>query len=199
MQIPKRYVLFRPLADVDADKERPQTVIFFADPDELSALVILANYGRGSNENVIIPFAAGCRAIGNSRRSNMTRKLEHGAVWLADLNPQRGMEPGKTRPVLIIQNQALLDAGHPSTLVIPLTTRLIEDAAPLRLRLSARDRLDRDSDLLIDQIRAIDNQRLVTGPLTLLGAEEMSRIYPAILEVMGIELNPQFSFQKRLS
>jgi mRNA interferase MazF len=116
----------------------------------------------------------------------MTRKLEHGAVWLADLNPQRGTEPGKTRPVLIIQNQALLDAGHPSTLVIPLTTRLIEDAAPLRLRLSARDRLDRDSDLLIDQVRAIDNQRLVTGPLTLLGAEEMSRIYSAILEVMGI-------------
>ena len=124
----------------------------------------------------------------------MTRKLEHGAVWLADLNPQRGTEPGKTRPVLIIQNQALLDAGHPSTLVIPLTTRLIEDAAPLRLRLSARDRLDRDSDLLIDQIRAIDNQRLVTGPLTLLGAEEMSRIYSAILEVMGLELNSRVAY-----
>jgi mRNA interferase MazF len=126
----------------------------------------------------------------------MTRKLEHGAVWLADLNPQRGTEPGKTRPVLIIQNQALLDAGHPSTLVIPLTTRLIEDAAPLRLRLRARDRLDRDSDLLIDQIRAIDNQRLVTGPLTLLGIEEMSQIYHAILEVMGIELNSQFVFME---
>jgi mRNA interferase MazF len=124
----------------------------------------------------------------------MTRKLDRGAVWLADLNPQRGTEPGKTRPVLIIQNQALLDAGHPSTLVIPLTTRLIEDASPLRLRLSARDRLDRDSDLLIDQIRAIDNQRLVTGPLTLLGAEEMVQIYRAILDVMGIELNSRVAF-----
>ena len=60
----------------------------------------------------------------------MTRKLEHGAVLLADLNPQRGTEPGKTRQALIIQNQPLLDASHPSTLVIPLTTRLIEDAAP---------------------------------------------------------------------
>lgn len=126
----------------------------------------------------------------------MTRKLEHGAVWLADLNPQRGTEPGKTRPVLIIQNQALLDAGHPSTLVIPLTTRLIEDAAPLRLRLSTRDRLDRDSDLLIDQIRAIDNKRLVTGPLTLLDADEMSQIYQAIMEVMGIELNPRVAFME---
>jgi mRNA interferase MazF len=124
----------------------------------------------------------------------MTQKLEHGAVWLADLNPRRGTEPGKTRPVLIIQSQALLDAGHPSTLIIPLTTRLIEGAEPLRLRLSARDRLDRDSDLLIDQIRAIDNQRLVTGPLTLLGAEEMSRIYSAILEVMGIDLDQPMAF-----
>jgi mRNA interferase MazF len=124
----------------------------------------------------------------------MTQKLEHGAVWLADLNPRRGTEPGKTRPVLIIQSQALLDAGHPSTLIIPLTTRLIEDAEPLRMRLSARDRLDRDSDLLIDQIRAIDNQRLVTGPLTLLGAEEISRIYSAILEVMGIDLDQPMAF-----
>jgi len=124
----------------------------------------------------------------------MTRKLEHGAVWLADLNPRRGTEPGKTRPVLIIQSQALLDAGHPSTLIIPMTNRLIEDAEPLRMRLSARDRLDRDSDLLIDQIRAIDNQRLVTGPLTLLGAEEISRIYSAILEVMGIDLDQPMAF-----
>jgi mRNA interferase MazF len=124
----------------------------------------------------------------------MTRKLEHGTVWLADLNPQRGTEPGKTRPVLIIQSQALLDAGHPSTLIIPLTTSLIEGAEPLRLRLSARDRLDRDSDLLIDQIRAIDNQRLVTGPLTILGAEEISRIYSAILEVMGIDLDQPIAF-----
>ena len=128
----------------------------------------------------------------------MTRKIEHGAVWLADLNPRQGTEPGKTRPVLVIQNQALLDAGHPSTLIMPLTTHLIEDAAPLRLRLKARDRLERDSDLLIDQIRAIDNQRLVTGPLALLGAEEMSPIYAAILEVMGIDLdrNGAFSIQE---
>ena len=124
----------------------------------------------------------------------MTRKLEHGAVWLADLNPRQGTEPGKTRPVLIIQNQALLDAGHPSTLVIPLTTRLIEDAEPLRLRVNGRERLERDSDLLIDQIRAIDNQRLVTGPLAFLNAEEMSRIYRAILEVMGIDFDRQGAF-----
>ena len=47
---------------------------------------------------------------------------KRGEIRLADLNPRRGTEPGKTRPVLIVQAQALLDAGHPSTLIIPLTT-----------------------------------------------------------------------------
>ena len=65
---------------------------------------------------------------------------ERGSVWLANLNPRRGTEPGKMRPVLIVQSQALLDADHPSTLIVPLTTRLVEDAEPLRLRLPARGR-----------------------------------------------------------
>jgi len=87
-----------------------------------------------------------------------------GEIWLADLNPPHGTEPGKTRPVLIVQSQALLDAEHPSTYVIPLTTRLVEDAEPLRIRVSAAGRLPRDSDLLMDQMRAVDNRRLVRGP-----------------------------------
>ena len=60
--------------------------------------------------------------------------LSRGEVWLASLDPRRGTEPGKTRPVLVVQAQALLDASHPSTLVIPLTTSLIDDAEPLRIR-----------------------------------------------------------------
>ena len=62
---------------------------------------------------------------------------KRGEIWLADLNPRRGTDPGKTRPVLIVQAQALLDAEHPSTLVVPLTTRLIEAAEPLRVRIRA--------------------------------------------------------------
>src|SRR5271155_2391723 len=78
-------------------------------------------------------------------------------VWLANLNPRRGTEPGKTHPVLIVQAQALIDAGHPSTLIVPLTTNLIDDAEPLRIRVRAQSSLLRDSELLIDQLRAIDN------------------------------------------
>jgi mRNA interferase MazF len=116
----------------------------------------------------------------------MTPAIKHGTIWLANLNPQKGTEPGKTRPVLILQDQALLDAGHPSTIVIPLTTNLIDDAEPLRIRVKAREKLARNSDLLIDRIRAIDNRRIASGPIANLESELLKRVYQAVLEVIGI-------------
>ena len=112
----------------------------------------------------------------------------HGEIWLANLNPGRGTEPGKIRPVLILQNQALLDADHPSTLVVPLTTNLVDDAEPLRLRVIAQGSLAKDSDLLVDQLRALDNKRLIDGPLLRLDDEAMRRVYQAVGEVLGMEL-----------
>jgi mRNA interferase MazF len=70
--------------------------------------------------------------------------------------------------------------------VIPLTTNLIEDAAPLRIRVPAAGRLKRDSDLLIDQVRAIDNARLIQGPLTRVAPGLMEKIEEAILAVLDI-------------
>lgn len=113
--------------------------------------------------------------------------LKRGEIWLADLNPPKGTEPGKTRPVLIMQSQALLNAGHPSTLIVPLTTKLVEDAAPLRIRIPAAGRLPKPSDLLMDQMRAIDNGRLVKGPLLRLSNAQMKQIGNAFLEIIGID------------
>ena len=111
---------------------------------------------------------------------------KRGEIWLADLNPRRGTEPGKTRPVLIVQAQALLDAEHPSTLVVPLTTRLIEAAEPLRVRIRASGALKKDSDALIDQVRAIDNRRLVRGPLSRLQPQQLGVVAHALLEVLEL-------------
>ena len=110
---------------------------------------------------------------------------KRGEIWLADLNPRGGTEPGKTRPVLIVQAQALLDAEHPSTLVVPLTTRLIEAAEPLRVRIRASGTLKKDSDALIDQVRAIDNRRLVR-PLSRLQPQQLDVIAHALLEVLEL-------------
>jgi mRNA interferase MazF len=111
---------------------------------------------------------------------------KRGEIWLANLNPRRGTEPGKTRPVLIVQAQTLIDAGHPSTLVVPLTTNLIDDAEPLRIRVHAQASLRRNSDLLIDQLRAIDNLVLVKGPLSRLDDATMGRVAAALREVLDL-------------
>ena len=58
----------------------------------------------------------------------MIQRYNFGEIWLANLNPRVGTEAGKTRPVLILQNQILLDATHPSTTILPLTTKLINNA-----------------------------------------------------------------------
>ena len=111
---------------------------------------------------------------------------KRGEIWLADLNPRRGTEPGKTRPVLIVQAQALLDAEHPSTLVVPLTTQLVDAAEPLRIRIRASGTLKKDSDALIDQVRAIDNRRLVQGPLSRLQPQQLDALAHALLEVLEL-------------
>ena len=83
-------------------------------------------------------------------------------IWLADLNPHIGTEPGKTRPVLIVQTNLLNKIPHPSTIVCPLTTNVKKDSEILRVHLKkGMAKLYQDSDIMIDQIRSIDNKRLI--------------------------------------
>ena len=82
-------------------------------------------------------------------------------IWVADLNPQIGTEAGKTRPVLIVQNNLLNQVPHPSTLICPLTTNVKKEAEILRVHLKKGTAgLKQSSDIMIDQVRAIDNRRL---------------------------------------
>lgn len=82
-------------------------------------------------------------------------------VWIADLNLQQGMEAGKVRPVVVVQTN-FLNGVHPSTLICPLTTNIRPGATLLRLHLIAGNTgLTQDSDIMVDQIRAIDNRRLL--------------------------------------
>jgi hypothetical protein len=84
--IPAEYVIFKPLSDFDPDQETPQTIIFFVDPDQLSALVVLANYDRPDNHNVIIPYAAGCQTIGIYPYQEAKAERQRAVVGLTDLS-----------------------------------------------------------------------------------------------------------------
>ena len=88
-------------------------------------------------------------------------KIKQFDIWLADLNPRFGTEAGKTRPVVVIQTD-LLNKVHPSTIICPITTHVKAEAQILRVHLTRGiAKLKEDCDIMIDQIRAIDNKRLI--------------------------------------
>jgi mRNA interferase MazF len=88
-------------------------------------------------------------------------KFKQFDLWIADLEPQRGTETGKVRPVLIIQTNLLKD--HPSTVICPITTKVSPESEILRVHIKkGTATLKQDSDIMIDQIRSIDNRRLTT-------------------------------------
>ena len=85
---------------------------------------------------------------------------QYGHLYLADLNPRFGTEPGKVRPVVVVQTDSL-NRYHPSTIVCPLTTKVAGFQNPLRVAIpKGVSGLSRPSDILVDQVKAIDNRRL---------------------------------------
>jgi mRNA interferase MazF len=84
--------------------------------------------------------------------------LQRGFLYVIDFNPPIRTKPGKLRPALVLQSDLVNQAGYPSTIVIPATTRLIENAGILRFRLAKGEGgLDQESDLLLGQVIAVAN------------------------------------------
>ena len=80
-------------------------------------------------------------------------------IWIADLNPRFGTEPGKLRPVVVIQTD-LLNPFHPSTLICPLTTNVQSESDILRVHLKkGQGKVLQNCDIMVDQMRSIDNIR----------------------------------------
>ncbi len=89
----------------------------------------------------------------------MKAPVRHGALYLADLSPRQGTEPGKLRPVVVIQSDLLNQVDHPSTWILPCTTRLAGEnllRVPLPRGMAGNSA---DCEVMIDQSRSIDNRR----------------------------------------
>ena len=96
-------------------------------------------------------------------------------VYLANLDPRMGTEPGKVRPVVVVQTD-LLNGTHPSTVVCPLTTNVRPEARFLRVHLPVGEAgLKEPSDVVVDQVRAIDNRRFLT-PLGVISRRNRSKL-----------------------
>lgn len=100
----------------------------------------------------------------------MKARVQHGRLYLADLSPRFGSEPGKLRPVLVIQSDLLNDVDHPSTWILPCTTRLVGGSV-LRVELPCGIAGNsQDCEIMVDQSRSIDNRRFVKPLSNLPGA-----------------------------
>jgi uncharacterized protein (DUF169 family) len=92
VEIPRKYVVFRPLSDGIPAHEETQAVVFLADPDQLSALTVLANYGRDGNENVILPFGAGCQQIGIFAYREARSRTPRDVIGLTDISARKNVK-----------------------------------------------------------------------------------------------------------
>lgn len=112
--------------------------------------------------------------------------MRRGEIWIARLNPNQGAEAGKLRPVIILQDDAMLTSELHTVIVIPLTTQFRPAFEPLRIRIAARDRLLKDSCAMVEQPRALDRSRFGDGPLTTLTHEEMAAVEKSLKAVLGM-------------
>lgn len=86
-------------------------------------------------------------------------KILAGHLYIVDFNPRIQTKPGKIRPGVVVQSDLVNNAGYPSAIVISTTSRVIDDAGFLRLRLrKGTCGLDKESDLLIGQMIAVANE-----------------------------------------
>lgn len=117
-------------------------------------------------------------------------KFQRGQIWEVDLEPQSHKEePGKRmRPALVIQTDLLNHSCHPTTIVVVGTSqvRRDKDYFPLRVALPQQPGLAVETDLLIDQVRAISNRRFMGDqPLTTLNTAQLKRIEDALKMLIG--------------
>lgn len=110
---------------------------------------------------------------------------KRGDVFFADLSPVVGSEQGGTRPVLIIQN----DVGNkysPTVIVAAITSQIDKAKLPTHVEISATESsLEKDSVILLEQVRTIDKQRL-TQKITHLETEIMERVNEALEISLGL-------------
>lgn len=90
----------------------------------------------------------------------MERMIRRGDIFYAELNPVIGSEQGGTRPVLVISNNTG-NRHSPTVIVAAITSRVHTKAKlPTHTEVSDFEGLDKDSVVLLEQIRTIDKQRL---------------------------------------
>ena len=112
--------------------------------------------------------------------------MKRNEIYKANLDQRYGTEAGKIRPVLIVQTD-FLNSTHSSVLICPLTTKVQSDSHLLRVHLKKGEAdLTRDSDIMIDQVRAIDIRR-IQSRIGKLSPTKVKEVEDKLKIVLGFE------------
>ncbi|WP_057895004.1 type II toxin-antitoxin system PemK/MazF family toxin [Lacticaseibacillus brantae] len=114
--------------------------------------------------------------------------VKRGDIFFADLSPVVGSEQGGNRPVLIVQNNV---GNHysPTVIVAAITSKIQKPKMPTHVGLTAKDDgIERDSVILLEQVRTIDKSRL-KDKVTALSAEKMQAVDSALAISLGIKVS----------
>lgn len=110
---------------------------------------------------------------------------ERGSIVLVNFNPQKkAQEVGKVRPAIILSDTMLNDVLDLVS-VVALTTHLIDDAEPLRIRLLARENLKEESDAMVEQLRCVSKSR-IGACIGSVSEMEMQKIETGIKLMLGL-------------
>ncbi|MGI6091916.1 MAG: type II toxin-antitoxin system PemK/MazF family toxin [Veillonellaceae bacterium] len=111
--------------------------------------------------------------------------VKRGDIYYANLSPVVGSEQGGHRPVLILQN----DVGNkysPTVIVGAITSQISKAKLPTHVELNAKEHnLEKDSVVLLEQLRTIDKRRL-KEKVTHLGDEIMTKVDDAVKVSLGL-------------
>jgi len=100
MEVPTKYVVVKPLSQVDPDRDDVQNISFFVNPDQLSALVILANYARQGMDNVVMTYAAACQVMGILAYRESKRDHPRGLVGMTDISARNNVRASLGKDIL---------------------------------------------------------------------------------------------------
>ncbi|HOB09072.1 MAG: type II toxin-antitoxin system PemK/MazF family toxin [Limnochordia bacterium] len=115
----------------------------------------------------------------------MQEPIRRGDIFYANLNPVIGSEQGGVRPVLIIQNN-IGNKYSPTTIIAAITSKIKKAKLPTHVELSAAEfNLEKDSVILLEQLRTIDKRRL-KEKIAHLDDEIMSEIDRALMISLGL-------------
>ena len=113
-------------------------------------------------------------------------KFTRGGVYLARLDPVKGEEVGKRRPVVMLTDQYLLDIKPPHIFICPLSSQSDPAYQSLHVKLSARDNLRVESYALAEHCRSISIRRIQPERLAQLDTDEIMQIIYRLQHLIGV-------------